>query len=208
MSPYEGIPPALVHQPQSLIAGVDEVGRGSLFGPVFAAVVVLPLENIPDLVQLGVKDSKKLSVLGRQKMFQALLSCGCTYRLGYATAKEIDQLNILQASLLAGARAIKKLKEEPVCCLVDGQFPLPSLSIPQYTLVKGDTRSPLIAAASIIAKVFRDDLIIRFAKKYPQYGLSSHKGYPTAMHRQALQKYGASPQHRFSFAPVKALTVD
>ncbi len=202
MSALEGIPAFLRNQPKSLIAGVDEVGRGSLFGPVFAGVVMLPLEDLSDLVKLGVKDSKKLTSRGREKMFQALLSYGCTYRLGYATAQEIDRLNILQASLLAMYRAVQKLKPEPLCCLVDGQFPIPGLMLPQYTLIKGDARSPLIAAASIIAKCTRDALITRFAQKYPQYGLSAHQGYGTLIHRQALKRYGPTPQHRLSFAPL------
>jgi len=204
-NPYEGIPSNLLTKGGALIAGVDEVGRGCLFGPVFAAVVAVPLEYIPLLLQLGVKDSKKLSHCQRYKIFQQMQSHNCIYRLSYATAQEIDQLNILQASLKAMSRAVNKLPQKPDCTLVDGKFPIPNFATAQYTLIRGDDRSPVIALASIIAKLFRDELIDRFAQKYPQYGLSKHKGYPTAVHIQSLREYGPCPQHRFSFAPVREL---
>ncbi len=203
MNPYEGIPANLLKKPKAQIAGIDEVGRGCLFGPVFAAVVVAPLELMPILLELGVKDSKKLSAGKRYKLFQSIQSLGCIYRLGYATACEIDNLNILQASLMAMNRAVNKLPKKPDCILVDGRFVIPNLAIDQYALIQGDDRSPVIASASIIAKQSRDELITRFALNYPQYGLSSHKGYPTATHISALREHGPSPQHRCSFAPVR-----
>jgi ribonuclease HII len=203
--PFEGIPKDLLTEPKSLIAGVDEVGRGSLFGPVFSAVVMLPLEKIEDLQKIGVKDSKKLTPSSRKRIFQSIKSLGCIYRLGYATAKEIDQHNILQASLLSMFRAINKLPESPDHCLVDGKFAIPKLTLSQQTLIKGDAKSPLIGAASIIAKIARDELINRLASKYPQYALEEHKGYATSKHCEALKKYGPSIQHRFSFSPVRTI---
>ncbi len=184
---------------QALIAGVDEVGRGALFGPVVAAAAVAPVSRLPELVAIGVKDSKELGAKKRSELVQPIQGTVKSWALGYATVEEIDRLNILQASLLAMKRAVLKLKVQPEMCLVDGKQPLPELPLPQKNLVKGDRRSPIIAAASILAKVWRDELIVRLAGKYPHYDLASNKGYGTKRHLLALQQYGPSPQHRMSF---------
>ncbi len=186
----------------TFIAGIDEVGKGALFGPVVAAAVVLPLENLVKLENLNLKDSKQLSAKKREKYADSIKEIVSHWAIGYAKANEIDRINILQASLLAMKRSILKLKVQPKICLVDGKHPIPNLSIKQKNLIKGDLRSSLIAAASIIAKVWRDDLIVRlFAVKYPQYDLAANKGYGTLKHKQALKKYGPSQGHRISFRP-------
>ncbi len=182
-----------------LVAGVDEVGRGALFGSVVAAAVVAPLSDLPKLIEIGVKDSKKLSAKKRQELVNPIKEIVADWQIAESTVAEIDSLNISQASLLAMKRTILRLKVPPAICLVDGKFPISDLSIPQKTLIKGDMRSPLIAAASILAKVWRDDLIVNLAAKYPKYDLASNKGYPTKKHRLALQQYGVSPEHRRSF---------
>jgi ribonuclease HII len=185
-----------------LIAGVDEVGRGALFGPVVAAVVVTVPSFFPRLWELGVKDSKQLSPQKRQKLSQQIQR-DFVCRIGYATVKEIDRLNIFQASLLAMSRAVQKLPISPSLCLIDGKHIIKYLSIPQKAVIKGDQRSPVIAAASIVAKVWRDDLITRWQGRYPDYGLARHKGYATAQHLQAIRDYGVTPQHRLSFHPCQ-----
>ncbi|ELR98325.1 ribonuclease HII [Gloeocapsa sp. PCC 73106] len=182
-----------------LVAGVDEVGRGCLFGPVVAASVVIAEEDLPSLLALGVKDSKKLSASKRVKLATQIKQTVPAVGIGYATVAEIEELNILRASLLAMNRSVLKLSVQPQLCLIDGQCQIPNLSIPQQTLIRGDQLSPVIAAASIIAKVWRDELIIRWAARYPSYDLANNKGYGTVKHRLALQQYGVSPQHRLSF---------
>jgi ribonuclease HII len=185
------------------IAGVDEVGRGCLFGPVVAAAVMLPKSQLSDLQSAGVTDSKQLSAKQREALTGEIRSRAIALGIGMASVREIDRLNILQASLLAMKRAILKLSVPPDLCLVDGNQKIPDLPIAQHTLVKGDRASVAIAAASILAKVWRDELICRLAAKYPEYDLTNNKGYATAKHRQALQKYGPSAQHRRSFAPCR-----
>ncbi|NEO30151.1 MAG: ribonuclease HII [Symploca sp. SIO3C6] len=186
-----------------LVAGVDEVGRGALFGPVVAAAVILPATALLQLAATGLKDSKQLTRLRRLKLTQEIQQRAIDWRIGYATSHEIDQINILQASLLAMKRAVLKLKVQPALCLVDGQQSLPDLPIPQLSMVKGDERSPVIAAASVVAKVWRDELVIRLAAKYPDYDLAANKGYGTKRHRLALQQLGPTPQHRMSFSPCR-----
>lgn len=188
---------------QRLVAGVDEVGRGALFGPVVAAAVILPVFTLPQLAIAGVKDSKQLSRPRRIKLAQEIQRVAVDWKIGYATSYEIDQINILQASLLAMKRAVLKLKVRPEICLVDGKQSLPDLPIPQRTMVKGDERSLEIAAASVVAKVWRDDLVIRFATKYPNYDLVANKGYGTQRHLLALQQNGPSRLHRMSFSPCQ-----
>ena len=190
-----------------LIAGVDEVGRGALFGSVVAAAVIIPLSAIPQLIELGVKDSKQLSPKKRQSLIEPIKKIVSHWHISEATVAEIDRLNILQSSLLAMKRAVLGLNSPFDICLVDGKFLIPNLEIPQKSVIKGDKQSSVIAAASILAKVWRDDLIMSLAQQYPQYDLIKNKGYPTAKHRLALQTYGVSPQHRQSFAPCRNLTL-
>ncbi|MDY6783783.1 MAG: ribonuclease HII [Cyanobacteriota bacterium] len=185
------------------VAGVDEVGRGCLFGPVVAAAVLLPRSAWEELALAGVTDSKQLSAKKREALAQMIKGAAIDTRIGFATAKEIDRVNILQASLLAMRRAVVKLKPPPEVCLVDGRFPVPDLSVSQRTLVGGDRESLVIAAASIVAKVWRDDLVMRLAEKYPHYDLVANKGYGTPRHCLALQQHGPSPQHRLSFRPCR-----
>lgn len=183
----------------TLIAGVDEVGRGALFGSVVAAAVVLPLWAIPQLIALGVKDSKKLSPMKRQELIQPIKDLVAGWQISSATVAEIDELNILQASLLAMRRSVLNLPVTPNICLIDGNFLVPNLNLAQKTVVKGDLRSPIIAAASILAKVWRDELITDLAAQYPAYDLARNKGYPTAKHRLAIAQQGITPEHRRSF---------
>ncbi len=194
---------ALNAEQSLLIAGVDEVGRGSLFGPVVAAAVILPPSALPELVAAQIRDSKKLSPPRRLKLAAKISQVALDWKIGFASTAEIDQMNILQASLLAMKRAVLKLKVQPGLCLIDGNQPLKDLSIPQQTLVRGDSLSLCIACASIVAKVWRDQLIVRFAAKYPMYDLVANKGYGTQKHLQALQEYGPSPLHRLSFRPCQ-----
>ena len=189
----------------ALVAGIDEVGRGALFGSVVAAAVVLPLSAIPQLVAIGVKDSKQLSPKKRQNLIEPIKNTVTSWYIAQATVEEIDRINILQASLLAMKRAVLGMKVSPDICLVDGKFVIPDLSIAQKTVIQGDKKSSLIAAASILAKVWRDDLVVSLAQKYPEYDLVSNKGYPTKKHRLALQKYGACDQHRMSFRSCQNL---
>jgi ribonuclease HII len=186
---------------ESLVAGVDEVGRGALFGPVVAAAVILPEDKIGEVTLNGVTDSKQLSPTQRLRLASYIKTIALDYQIGIASVREIDRLNILQASLLAMQRAILRLTPLPDLCLIDGNQAIPTLSIPQHTLIKGDQKSPAIAAASIVAKVWRDELMTRLATRYPHYDLVTNKGYGTVKHRAALQQFGITPQHRRSFSP-------
>ncbi|BAZ01753.1 ribonuclease HII/HIII [Tolypothrix tenuis PCC 7101] len=181
------------------MAGVDEVGRGALFGPVVAAAVMLPECAWPELMAAKIKDSKKLSSSRRKELAQQICALAIDWKIGFASTAEIDQINILQATLLAMKRAVLKLKVQPALCLIDGNQSVKDLLLPQQTIVKGDERSLNIAAASIVAKVWRDELVVRLASKYPMYDLTSNKGYGSQKHLLALQKYGPSPLHRRSF---------
>jgi ribonuclease HII len=183
----------------SSIAGIDEVGRGALFGPVVTAAVILPTQTHAELIVAGVKDSKKLSAARRTELAKLIKEVAHGYQIGFATVIEIATLNIRGATLLAMTRAVQGLQTPPEICLVDGRDRVPNISINQVTLVQGDDRSVSIAAASILAKVYRDELICQWAKEYPEYGLDRHKGYGTSQHRQALQTYGATPEHRQKF---------
>lgn len=185
------------------IAGVDEVGRGALFGPVVAAAVILSDEAIEQLVAQGMTDSKKLSPRRRLLLMKQIRELATGFRVGMASVYEIDRLNILQASLLAMRRAVLGLPSTPQFCLVDGNQRIPNLLVQQRTVIKGDQSEPAIAAASILAKVWRDQLIVRLAQRYPGYDLASNKGYGSAKHRQALQELGPTRQHRLSFAPCQ-----
>ncbi|MEB3161654.1 MAG: ribonuclease HII [Prochlorothrix sp.] len=186
------------------VAGVDEVGRGALCGPVVAAAVMLDRAAVSQLQALGLTDSKQLSARQRQGLAGVIRSLALDCQLGLASVAEIDRLNILQASLLAMHRAIAKLQPSPHLCRIDGNRSVPHLVIPQETWVQGDRRCPAIAAASIVAKVWRDALMERLDRRYPGYGMAQHKGYGTAQHRSALLSLGPSPCHRRSFAPCQA----
>ena len=184
----------------SALAGVDEVGRGPLAGDVVAAAVMLdphrPIE--------GLRDSKKLSASRREELAQLIRERALAWSIASASVDEIDELNILQASLLAMQRAVQALDPQPEYVLVDGNR-LPRWHYASQSVVRGDDRVPAIAAASILAKVHRDSALIALEIQYPGYGFASHKGYPTPEHLQALQTLGVTPMHRRSFAPVKKL---
>ncbi len=184
-----------------LVAGVDEVGRGALFGPVVAAAAILSDEQASALQAMGVGDSKTLSGDRRLRLAREIQAVAIDCRIGWASAREIDRLNILQASLLAMKRAILRLDPPPQFCLIDGNQRVPNLEIPQHSIVGGDRLEVAIAAASIVAKVWRDTLIVRLDRKYPGYDLAANKGYGTRKHREALRACGPSTQHRLSFAP-------
>ena len=184
------------------VAGVDEVGRGCLFGEVVAAAVILPIEQLETLENLGVTDSKKLSAQRREQLDEIIREVAIAYAIGTASVVEIDKVNILAASLLAMERAISQLKPQPQHCLVDGnqllRFQLIA-PIPQTTVVKGDSLSISIAAASIVAKVWRDRRMVKLAETYQGYDLATNKGYGTTKHREAIAKLGYSDLHRKSF---------
>ncbi len=174
-----------------------------MFGPVVAAACILPEEVADELASCGVRDSKQLSASARSRLAVKIRAVAVDCQIGVASVREIDRLNILQASLLAMKRAILKLNVTPDLCLVDGNQRIPNLSIAQETMVKGDARSIQIAAASIVAKVWRDELIVRLAVKYPEYDLTNNKGYGTAKHKLGLERCGASVLHRVSFSPCR-----
>jgi ribonuclease HII len=181
-----------------LVAGVDEAGRGPLAGPVVAAAVILP----SDLAGAGFDDSKKLSAARREQLFAFLTShAEVLWATGEASVEEIDRLNILRATHLAMVRAIAALPREPGHALVDGR-PVRGLPVPHTAVVGGDGLSVSIAAASIMAKVTRDRLMMELDADYPQYGFARHKGYGVPGHLEALRRHGPSPAHRRSFAPV------
>lgn len=183
-----------------LLAGVDEVGRGSLAGDVIAAAVILD----PQQPIAGLADSKKLSVKKREQLYVEIQQKALAWAVARASVEEIDRLNILQASLLAMTRAVEALTTQPEHVLVDGNR-LPRWRYRAAAIVKGDDRVPTIAAASILAKVTRDRELVELDLRYPGYGLADHKGYPTATHLAALQRLGVTPIHRRSFGPVKIL---
>jgi ribonuclease HII len=183
----------------SRVAGVDEVGRGCLAGPVVAVALVLPAKP-PDRI----RDSKRLTPQRRLELYQALREAGTSYAWGAAEPAEIDRHNILQATFLAMRRAVSNLWPPPEALLIDG-VPIPDCPLPQRGLIRGDGRCLSIAAASIVAKVLRDQWMEEMAERYPIYGFERHKGYPTAQHREALRQHGPSPLHRLSFAPVRAV---
>lgn len=188
---------------QPPIAGVDEVGRGALFGPVVAGAVILSQAQSEILAKLGVTDSKRLSARSRETLFDDILKTSVSCAIGLSSVAEIDRINILQASLLAMKRSIARLSPQPTLCLVDGNQRIPDLDIPQETIIRGDSSSVPIAAASIVAKVWRDRLITRMARKCPEYDLASNKGYGTQKHREAIAQWGLSRHHRRSFKPCQ-----
>lgn len=182
-----------------MIAGVDEVGRGPLAGPVVAAAVILD----PARPVAGITDSKRLSARRRERLAASIRERALAWAIAECTPAEIDRLNILQASLLAMQRAVAALIPAPVSALVDGNH-LPALPCPARALVGGDGREPAIGAASILAKVHRDGLMLALHERHPGYAFDRHKGYPTPLHLERLRTHGPLPEHRRSFAPVRA----
>lgn len=194
---------AEIAQSDKRIAGVDEVGRGPLAGPVVAAAVILdPLQPIE-----GLADSKKLSEARRETLAIEIKSKSIAWALGRAEVEEIDEINILQASLLAMKRAVEQLQPQPELALVDGNR-CPDLSCETRAVIKGDSIVAAISAASIIAKVARDQEMVEMDAQYPGYGLAKHKGYPTKAHIQSLQEQGICEIHRRTFGPVKKLLAE
>jgi ribonuclease HII len=177
-----------------IICGVDEAGRGPLAGPVCAAAVILP----PHIELPGLNDSKKLTDKRRRELYPLIKDAAIAYGIGFASHEEIDEINILQATYLAMERAIAQLKVKPDQLLIDGNRAR-DFGIPTQTVVKGDSLSASIAAASVLAKVTRDDWMLQAAEDYPQYGFEIHKGYGTKAHYEALTTLGSSPIHRRTF---------
>lgn len=193
---------SLVWEVSGLIAGVDEAGRGPLAGPVVAAAVILD-----DLKPIkGLADSKVLSAARREKLFDDIRAKALCCFIAQASVQEIEELNILQATMLAMRRAVEGLRLKPVKVLVDGNC-IPVLKVLAEAIVKGDATVPAISAASILSKVTRDRWCTEYDLQYPQYGFAKHKGYGTAEHMAALQAHGACPEHRKTFRPIAELLV-
>ena len=192
-----------------LCVGIDEAGRGPWAGPVAAGAVVILDRNLNPELLAGLDDSKKLSSKKREKLYNLLSdeekSGKVSIGIGLASAQEIDELNILQATFLAMKRAVENLKVKPELALVDGNQKPKNLPCNVQTVVKGDGKSMSIAAASIAAKVYRDRLMTALAEKYPYYGFEKNAGYGTALHIQGLKEHGATPEHRFSYRPVREI---
>lgn len=182
-------------------AGVDEVGRGCLAGPVVAAAVILPIDYQHPLLN----DSKKLSKKQRELLREDIVQDAVAWAIGEATPAEIDEINILNATYVAMHRALDKLEMEPAYLLVDGNRFKPYREVPYSCMVKGDGRYLSIAAASVLAKTYRDDLMCALAKEHPHYGWEQNAGYPTINHRQGIAQHGATPYHRQSFALLPKL---
>jgi ribonuclease HII len=183
----------------TMLAGVDEAGRGPLAGPVVAACVVLS----QDLFLPDVNDSKKLTPKKREALFDQILENAHEVGIGIVGQKTIDRMNILNASLKAMRKAVNKLKNQPHFILVDGNQKIPNLSVPQMPVVKGDSQSLSIAAASIVAKVTRDRIMLEYHRRYPEFCFADHKGYATKVHREALKAFGPCQIHRRSFKLVQ-----
>jgi len=179
------------------VAGVDEVGRGPLAGPVTAAAVILDVTRIPK----GLNDSKRLTAKRREELAEALVEC-CDWAVAHASVEEIDELNILRASHLAMCRALAALRQRPCVALIDGNMLPRDLDLPGRTIIGGDALCLSIAAASILAKTWRDRIMVDLAQQHPGYGWEDNAGYSTAVHRQGLLDLGVTPHHRRSFAPI------
>jgi ribonuclease HII len=199
----EALTLSLFDFPDELVCGVDEAGRGPLAGPVTAAAVILdPQRPIP-----GLRDSKKLSEAQRDLLAIEIKKHALAWSIAECSEQEIDDLNILQATMLAMRRAVEGLKIVPTLALIDGNR-CPVMAVRSEAIVKGDDKVPAISAASILAKTARDHLLLKLHEQFPQYALDQHKGYPTALHLARLKEFGVSPIHRKSYAPVKALLVE
>ncbi len=183
------------------ICGVDEVGRGPLAGPVVAAAVIMP----PETKIEGINDSKKLTPLQRERIFEEIVELGLVCAVGVIDHECIDKMNILKASLMAMRKAVMDLKQSPDIILVDGNYPVPNVAQPQFAVVGGDSQCQSIAAASIVAKITRDRIMDRYQALYPSFSFSKHKGYPTPEHMEELREYGPTEIHRRSFKPVAEL---
>ena len=193
-----------IRQEANFIIGIDEAGRGPLAGPVVACACFIPPALVSEFTD--VNDSKKLTEKKREQIYSRLLQAGVAYGIGYASAAEIDQLNILQATFLAMRRAAHKILKLPdSVALIDGPYPAAGLTLRQVPIIDGDAKSLAIAAASIIAKVTRDRYMNLLDKLYPGYGFAGHKGYGTAKHMQALRELGPCREHRKTFGPVHKL---
>ena len=179
----------------NVICGVDEAGRGPLAGPVCAAAVIMPTDTVIE----GLDDSKKLSEKKRERLYNEIIEKATAYCVAYGTVEEIESVNILEATFIAMNRAIDGLKVKPDFAIIDGNRVPKGIKVPCATLVKGDSKSMSVAAASILAKVTRDRLMLTYDEKYPQYNFKKHKGYGTKEHTELLKQYGPSPIHRLSF---------
>jgi len=193
---------ALWQDGSTLVAGLDEAGRGAWAGPVYAAAVILPNDVRVKQILHGVNDSKKLSAKQRQRWKGCIQSASIAWAVASASAQEVDEMGIVPASCTAMTRALDQLHYRPTYLLID-YVKLPDCDLPQISLPKGDSISLSIAAASILAKTARDEYMILLDESYPQYGFARHKGYGTALHRTALLDNGVCPLHRLSFAPMK-----
>lgn len=189
------------------VAGIDEAGRGPWAGPVVAGAVIIKNHQLAADLILNLDDSKKISPLKREKLFARLLqeqkAGHIQIGIGQASCQEIDEFNILQATFLAMKRALEKIPNQPKLALLDGNQTPTVFPCPCRSIVKGDGRSLSIAAASIVAKVYRDHLMKELAKKYPGYGFEKNSGYGTSLHLEGLKKYGVTPEHRHSYKPIK-----
>ena len=190
----------LIPEGMKIVCGLDEAGRGPLAGPVYAGAVILPDGYIPE----GLNDSKKLSEKKRDALFEEITKNALAWSYGTASPEEIDEINILNASMLAMKRAVEALSVKPEFLLVDGNIAR-GFDQPAVPVIKGDAKSPSIAAASIIAKVLRDRACLEMDREYPEYGFAGHKGYPTKAHFDAIVKHGVSPIHRKSFLKKRGL---
>ncbi len=186
----------------AIVCGIDEAGRGPWAGPVSAAAVILDRNNIPQ----GLNDSKKLTEAKREALFPQIIASS-DVGIGFVSAQEIDKINILQATFLAMQRAVANLKSKPTLALIDGNR-APKLFCATQTIIGGDAKSLSIAAASIIAKVARDRLMVELDTQFPYYGFARHKGYGTAVHAMALAQHGPCTEHRRSFKPIAKLTIN
>jgi len=183
------------------ICGVDEVGRGPLAGPVVAAAVIMP----PSMSIEGLTDSKKLSPRQRERIFEEIVEMGLVCAVGVIDHECIDRMNILKASLMAMRKAVMDLKLSPDIILVDGNYPIPNVELPQFAVVGGDRQCQSISAASIVAKITRDRIMDKYEALFPSFSFAKHKGYPTAEHLEELREHGPTDIHRKSFKPVAEL---
>jgi ribonuclease HII len=186
------------------ITGLDEAGRGALAGPVVAAAVMLPLDN-PDLelILWGVDDSKRVTAVHREELFEVVTQTAVSYGIAAVEAAVIDAIGIIPATKQAMRAALSQLEPTPDYLLIDGRIRLPTIPTPQRSIIRGDRASLSIAAASILAKVSRDRLMVALDRQFPHYGFAQHKGYGTEQHRRALIDWGPCPEHRRSFAPLR-----